>query len=278
MLNWSEQAESLDLSFQRASLRFNSRQHPRSFRHLHYHPHYELLYIAQGSRDFEINGQRYHAASGDLIIFRPGEPHIEYAGSKRISLFAFRFKSEDLLNAKVEFPSMEELGPVVTLPGKKEFFEIFSAMVKEHARRDTDSANVIEAYLTIFMINLKRGLEKSCVADGDDVRGRLKKAMNIMQDAMRVGEGLENVSRKIFMSPSHFSRSFKRQTGESPKRFVIRKRIEEAKRLLTKTDLTASAIATRLGYETPYYFYRQFKLETGSTVSNFRRAQKQKTV
>jgi quercetin dioxygenase-like cupin family protein len=48
--------------------------HPE--RCLHFHAHYELLYITKGVRELWMNGREYRAEAGDLIVFRPGEPHL----------------------------------------------------------------------------------------------------------------------------------------------------------------------------------------------------------
>ena len=101
-------------------------------------------------------------------------------------------------------------------------------------------------------------------------KGRIQLSIEFMQDAKGRGASVEAVAQKAFMSVSHFSHVFKRTTGESPKRYAINKRIEQAKELLRDTDLSASEIATILEYESPSFFYRQFKQKTGMTTTAFR--------
>ena len=48
-------------------------------------------------------------------------------------------------------------------------------------------------------------------------------------------------------------------------------RIEEAKRLLENSELSADEIASEVGYENPAFFRRLFKRTTGLTPGAYRR-------
>lgn len=54
--------------------------------------------------------------------------------------------------------------------------------------------------------------------------------------------------------------------------YINHLRIEAAKQLLASTDSSASEIAWQVGFESPKYFHRIFKAETGESPSAFRRA------
>lgn len=73
------------------------------------------------------------------------------------------------------------------------------------------------------------------------------------------------------LSPIHFSRKFKRSTGESPHQFIIGVRVEAAKRLLA-TDLSIAEIAFRCGFSHQEHLTRLFGARIGTTPAVYRKA------
>lgn len=73
------------------------------------------------------------------------------------------------------------------------------------------------------------------------------------------------------MSPFHFCRRFKKTTGQSPMQYVIRLRIEQAKKLLKHhaSRMSISQIATAVGFYDASNLNRHFKRLTGLTPTDF---------
>ncbi|CAN5737760.1 hypothetical protein BH09VER1_BH09VER1_40110 [soil metagenome] len=78
------------------------------------------------------------------------------------------------------------------------------------------------------------------------------------------------LARQASLSLSQFNKRFRAYTGTSPARYLIERRIDRAKKLLTETPMTITEIADALGYSDVYYFHRQFKVETGQTPGSLR--------
>ncbi|HKJ62192.1 MAG TPA: AraC family transcriptional regulator [Hyphomicrobiales bacterium] len=74
------------------------------------------------------------------------------------------------------------------------------------------------------------------------------------------------------LSEFHFARMFKTSTGESPHRFVQRRRVEKAKQLMSETDSELSEIALACGFATQSHFSACFRKRTGLTPSAYRSA------
>ena len=69
---------------------------------------------------------------------------------------------------------------------------------------------------------------------------------------------------------TRFFQLFREHTGISPNEWLIRRRIERAKKLLTTTDETVISIAHQVGFADHGYFCRIFKRHTGYTPNGFR--------
>lgn len=81
---------------------------------------------------------------------------------------------------------------------------------------------------------------------------------------------LADMARHADLSPSHFSRLFKEQTGYSPIDYFIHLKVQHACRLLFLTNMTVSEISYELGYEDAAYFSRLFKKVVGSSPTHYR--------
>jgi AraC family transcriptional regulator len=74
------------------------------------------------------------------------------------------------------------------------------------------------------------------------------------------------------LSPFHFSRSFKQAVGLGPQRYVMRMRLERAKRLLRRTRQPLAEIAQETGFADQSHLTSIFRRETGLTPGRYRAA------
>jgi AraC family transcriptional regulator len=72
------------------------------------------------------------------------------------------------------------------------------------------------------------------------------------------------------MNPFYFARAFRRQFGETPHRFVLRRRIDRAKRLLRETETQMVEIALNCGFASQSHFASVFHRQVGVTPSQYR--------
>ena len=71
------------------------------------------------------------------------------------------------------------------------------------------------------------------------------------------------------MKESYFQRLFKEVYGMSPKKYVIKRKMEHAIELLNSKMFAVSEIAEQLGYENVYYFSRVFKETYGCAPTHY---------
>lgn len=81
---------------------------------------------------------------------------------------------------------------------------------------------------------------------------------------------LNKISNYVSLSKNYFCNIFKKETGITIWDYLIRIRMEEAKRMLLDTDQKTYEISERVGYDDPSYFGRLFKKYTGFTPIEFR--------
>lgn len=67
----------------------------------------------------------------------------------------------------------------------------------------------------------------------------------------------------------HLSKAFKQRTGLSPKQFLLKMRMDKAKKLL-EGPLTIDQVASSVGFNDALYFSKQFRKATGMPPSEYR--------
>lgn len=78
------------------------------------------------------------------------------------------------------------------------------------------------------------------------------------------------IAKKINMRPVLFSRMFSATFGMTPYKYIIRKRIEQAKTDLTLSEYRVIEVGKRWGFANTSHFTSTFRRITGSTPSQFR--------
>ncbi len=81
---------------------------------------------------------------------------------------------------------------------------------------------------------------------------------------------IEELATLCHLSISSFKRKFKTVFGESPKRYIIKKKVEKAAALLKSNDLRVSDIAYDVGFESLATFNRNFTNIYGKSPSEYR--------
>jgi LacI family transcriptional regulator len=96
-------------------------------------------------------------------------------------------------------------------------------------------------------------------------------ALNTIRRRACSGINVNSVLDELPVCRRSLEQRFRQSLGRSPGAEIQRVRIEQAKILLTETDLTVEVISRRTGFSKPGYFSTAFKNQTGSTPSMYRR-------
>ena len=78
------------------------------------------------------------------------------------------------------------------------------------------------------------------------------------------------IARAAFMSPAHFSRKFKTAYGETPHSYLMTRRIERAKALLRRGNLSVTEVCMMVGCTSLGSFSARFAQVVGETPTAYR--------
>ena len=105
----------------------------------------------------------------------------------------------------------------------------------------------------------------------EDLNRRLLRARDAMDRAYAEPLDVRTVAAVAHISPAHFSRCFRSVFGETPHRYLQRRRVERSMFLLRETDRSVTDICFDVGFTSLGSFSRTFRAVVGETPSAYRR-------
>jgi AraC-like DNA-binding protein len=104
----------------------------------------------------------------------------------------------------------------------------------------------------------------------EDRNRRMLRARDAMDRAFAPPLDVPALARVAHVSPAHFSRQFRGTFGETPHRYLQRRRVERAMELLRETDRTVTEICFDVGFSSLGTFSRVFRDVVGASPSGYR--------
>jgi len=99
---------------------------------------------------------------------------------------------------------------------------------------------------------------------------RLRRIKEFVHAKMEDEFTLCKMAQSVGLSTAHFSRMFRKSTGESPHHFVLRHRVERAKEMLRAAEARILDVAVASGFKTQQHFARVFRRMCGVSPTQYR--------
>ncbi|WP_130353606.1 helix-turn-helix domain-containing protein [Agromyces ramosus] len=106
--------------------------------------------------------------------------------------------------------------------------------------------------------------------EAEELNRRLLRARDAMDRSYAEPLDVRAVAAVAHISPAHFSRCFRAVFGESPHRYLQRRRVERSMFLLRESDRTVTDICFDVGFSSVGTFSRTFREIVGQTPSAYR--------
>jgi AraC-like DNA-binding protein len=106
--------------------------------------------------------------------------------------------------------------------------------------------------------------------DTEELNRRLLRARDAMDRAYAEPLDVRSIAAVAFLSEAHFSRSFRAAFGETPHRYLQRRRVERSMFLLRETDRSVTDVCFDVGFTSLGTFSRTFREIVGETPSAYR--------
>src|SRR6476659_8094328 len=106
--------------------------------------------------------------------------------------------------------------------------------------------------------------------EAEDLNRRLLRARDAMDLSYAEPLDVRTVAAVAHVSPAHFIRCFRSVFGETPHRYLQRRRVERSMFLLRETDRSVTDICFDVGFTSLGTFSRMFREIVGETPSGYR--------
>ncbi|MEI9984468.1 MAG: AraC family transcriptional regulator [Aliidongia sp.] len=100
---------------------------------------------------------------------------------------------------------------------------------------------------------------------------QLRRAYEFIEAHIEGDPSIEELAQECRLSASHFARAFRQSTGQPPHRWLMRRRVERAKQLLTEGEMPLAEVALICGFVDQSHLSRVFTRAEGHTPGKWRR-------
>lgn len=225
----------------------------------------KIYFVEEGEMVVETKNTKIVARRGDLVLIPSYSSHTCYLtelnyAKKYWVHFSLKQGSQDFF-LDYNLPVVVRIGDFDKV--EKIFIKTLDATLIEEPMRSLKTTKGIYELIIEFLSKCKPITEKT-------VETQIDQAIKHVNLNYHENFSLEELAKDFGYTPNHFIKKFKEKTGYTPIKYVIAKRIEEAKRLLEYTKLPVSEIMEKVGFLDAAYFSKVFKKSIGYSPKNFR--------
>ncbi|MFF9322043.1 GlxA family transcriptional regulator [Streptomyces sp. NPDC014735] len=161
-------------------------------------------------------------------------------------------------------------GRLATSAGVTAGIDLALALVEEDHGREV--ALTVARHLVVFLRRPGNQAQFSAQLTAQTARREpLREVQHWITEHPSADLTVEALAARARLSPRHFARAFRAETGLTPGRYVDRVRLEHARRLLEDTSDGVAGIAHACGYGTPEAMRRAFVKALGTAPAEYRR-------
>lgn len=238
----------------------------------HVHPHYEIYYLLEGSRDYLIGNLIYKICSGSFIFIKPNVIHKTEGGS--YSRFLISFDEEfakklpsnllnDLFN-KEHIPLPKKMQPA--------FLEILSLFKNTDTFSDEERILYAQNVLSILFLSLKKAQQEISYTPSEKFYPKpVVSVIAFLQENYMREISLKELSEHAFVSPAYLCRIFKKYTNVNIFEYLNVIRLNKSIEMINQTHKSISEIALATGFSSVNYFSIQFKKHLNTTPSLYKK-------
>lgn len=258
----------------------------------HYHPEYELTFIAQSSGKRFIGDHVGDFSTGDLVLLGPNLPHfwrndddqLPEASAEAIVIQFSENVNETMLSA------LPEAERILQMLHRSRYGLLFSEPFQQRVGQKMERLlsrsgmeRVIEWLRILNELSYDTNItllasDSYQLSPSEAETDRMKRVLEYMLHHFRKEIRIEQIASVAGMAPAAFCRYFRKRTNKSFVEYLNELRISHARKLLTRADMSVGQVGLECGFNNISHFHRQFRQQTGTTPLKYQAAYRDKQV
>lgn len=231
---------------------------------------YILHYVVSGKGYYNTPDGSFSLHCGDIFLIRPFT-EIEYFPDPEdpweYRWVNFTGADAEIILSRTDFTTDS---PVMSCCGE----DILPLMEMITDNPGQELYNTLELTGTLYRllsVLVKRSGNKNAASKRCEDRHKcLRAALDYIAANYPLPISVDDIAAAAAVSRSTLFRLFRTELGAAPSDYLIEYRIEQAKKLLSETDISITAAARSAGYENNLYFSRAFRKATGMSPTEYR--------
>ncbi len=248
---------------------------------LHKHDYFELLYFISGDVDYEVSRRIYRMQKNDVLMIHPQQlhqPHFLKSNEdyERIILWISKAYLQDLCRMK---PAIEDciykshpesepclIRPQVSLQTQigQMFFDLAKASIYE---KSDEFCKVKIENLIRFLSTLPKPHDFQKREESPDHQV-IESILRYLDEHFCEDISLDLIANRFFINKFHFVHQFTERVGLSPYRYILQKRLNQARELLARGH-KSKEVAYSCGFKDYSNFYRAFRSTFEESPSDY---------
>ncbi|MBQ3110224.1 MAG: helix-turn-helix transcriptional regulator [Clostridia bacterium] len=230
---------------------------------------YLVLHVIKGSLSFlNKDGVEACAREGETVIIDCYKPHSYCTHDKLESVWVHIDGSDtkklcdDIINTRGNIIRKRNNNNI-----RESLFKLFNVLGGEKRFFEPEmSLEVYRLILELWNEQDAQGVDKETSRDG------IQKVIDYVALHLNEEITVKTMAAIAHMSVTHFSRVFKQKSGFSPYEYVLNARLNTAKELLLKTDMSVTDVAYETGFNSEANFVYCFTKNEGISPGRFRKS------
>jgi AraC family transcriptional activator of pobA len=252
--------------------------------HAHAHDFLVLLFAHRADGVVDIDGRSWTVGDGDLFVIAPGQvvsllgDEHEVITDARVVFFPAEAVRAGLYSSWQTHPL---LSPFARGAGQAQRLRVppaeraawigrFDTLDAElQARRDGYHEAAL-AHLTLLLVAAARLAADVAGEFRASDEPLLAAVFEIIERRYAEPVSLSGIAAEVALTPGHLTTVVRRRTGRTVQQWLTQRRLQQARVLLTGTDLPVAVISRRVGYPDVSYFIKRFRAEHDVTPARWR--------
>lgn len=240
----------------------------------HEHPTWELSYVVRGFGRRTMGSRQESFRTGEVVLVPPDLKHCwTFGGEDSIESITVQVPPHFLTSLTIQFPEMGNVvGRLDEFTEAIRFTGLTLRRLQTALKRmagETDAGRIVS--LLGMLVTIAQSDEQFPVGRQlSDAEIRLERIKVFINCNYNHDICIDSIARHVGMNRSSLCTFFRRHTGQTLVDAINARRMEVARNLLRRRDLTIQQISFESGFKDVPYFYRFFKRMEGMTPREYR--------